>query len=209
MYQVLEDLVIFFYEILLIVCVFEQVGGFLFYFEGLGGIGVSVILDFCGQECLNYFNCFYFLQYFGCFGLLIYNGDCMLDSLDWLDCLVIYDDEEEEFNDCGCLVLGDVWMFVGCIQVQDVECNGLFLVEVVWVVWWNGWFIFKMAEIDVWGCWQIKDYWEYGKVYMWVSFWNDWVRLWGFVGNMVQVWCLLVIVIDYGGEFGGGFYNNI
>jgi hypothetical protein len=123
--------------------------------------------------------------------------------------LVIYDDEEEELNDCGCPVPGDVRMPAGCIQVQDVERNGLFPVEAVRVVWWNGWFTFKTAETDAQGCWQIKDHREYGKAHMWVSFLNDRARLRGFVGNTVQVWRLLATVTDYGGELGGGSYNNI
>ncbi|WP_282774815.1 hypothetical protein [Phaeodactylibacter xiamenensis] len=208
-YQVLEDLVIPPYETPLTARAFEQVGGLSSYFEGLGGTGVSAIPDPCGQECPNYPNCFYFPQHFGCSGPPTYNGDCTPDSPDWPDCLVIYDDEEEELNDCGCPVPGDVRMPAGCIQVQDVERNGLFPVEAVRVVWWNGWFTFKTAETDARGCWQIKDHREHGKAYMWVSFRNDRARLRGFVGNTVQVWRLLATVTDYGGELGGGSYNNI
>ena len=208
-YQVLEDLVIPPYGTPLTARAFEQVGGLSSYFEGLGGTGVSAIPDPCGQECPNYPNCFYFPQHFGCSGPPTYNGDCTPDSPDWPDCLVIYDDEEEELNDCGCPVPGDVRMPAGCIQVQDVERNGLFPVEAVRVVWWNGWFTFKTAETDAQGCWQIKDHREYGKAHMWVSFLNDRARLRGFVGNTVQVWRLLATVTDYGGELGGGSYNNI
>jgi hypothetical protein len=208
-YQVLEDLVIPPYRTPLTARAFEQVGGLSAYFEGLGGTGVSAIPDPCGQECPNYPNCFYFPQHFGCSGPPTYNGDCTPDSPDWPDCLVIYDDEEEELNDCGCPVPGDVRMPAGCIQVQDVERNGLFPVEAVRVVWWNGWFTFKTAETDARGCWQIKDHREYGKAHMWVSFLNDRARLRGFVGNTVQAWRLLATVTDYGGELGGGSYNNI
>ncbi|MEQ8706943.1 MAG: hypothetical protein RIC19_23625, partial [Phaeodactylibacter sp.] len=208
-HQVLEDLVLPPYETPLTARAFEEVGSLSAYFEGLGGTGVSAIPDPCGQECPNYPNCFYFPQHFGCSGPPTYNGDCTPDSPDWPDCLVIYDDEEEELNDCGCPVPGDERMPAGCIQVQDVQRNGLFPVEAVRVTWWNGWFTFKTAETDAQGCWQIKDHREHGKAYMWVSFMNDRARLRGFVGNTAQVWRLLTTVTDYGGQLGGGSYNNI
>ncbi|NRA49816.1 MAG: hypothetical protein HRU12_11845, partial [Phaeodactylibacter sp.] len=208
-YQVLEDLVIPPYETPLTLRAFSQVGNESEYITGLDVPVLNPILVSCGEECPNYPNCLYFPEYFGCSGPPIFNEDCNPESPNWPDCLVIYDDGEDELNDCGCPIPNNKRTPAGCIQVEDVQRNGLFPVEAVRVTWWDGWFKFKRTETDTQGCWKIKNHRETGKAYMWVNFVNDRARFRGFVGNTAQIWRLRSTVTDYVGQFGGGTYNNI
>ena len=164
----------------------------------------------CPENCPNYPNCVLFPESFGCSGPPVWNGDCTPESSDWPDCLVHYDDEEDDLNACGCPIPNDKRKPAGCIQVEDVQMNNMMLgVEDVKVTWWNGWFTFKTTSTDGAGCWSIDRHRERGKAYMWVTFQNSRAKLRGFVGNTVNLWRLLLPVTDYRGQLGGGSYHNI
>jgi len=164
----------------------------------------------CPETCPNYPNCELFPESFGCSGPPVWNGDCTPESPDWPDCLVHYDDEEDELNACGCPIPNDKRKPAGCIQVEDVQMNNMMLgVEDVKVTWWNGWFTFKTTSTDGAGCWSIDRHRERGKAYMWVTFQNSRAMLRGFVGNTAKLWRLLLPVTDYRGQLGGGSYHNI